>query len=148
MTNNKNQTLRTYTLAMTKVQLLFKAFIRNKFKDNNVDLTFEMLQVLINLWEKQGFNQQELANLLLKDKASLTPLIDNLTKRGLVQRTADTNDRRNKLIVLTQKGKEFEQQIKPWIEELFSIAGKGLTVQELTTSIALFEKMSSNFSIR
>lgn len=146
MTNNKNQTLRTYTLAMTKVQLLFKAFIRNKFKENNVDLTFEMLQVLINLWEKQGFNQQELANILLKDKASLTPLIDNLSKRGLVQRTEDVNDRRNKLINLTQKGKDFEQQIKPWIEELFSIAGKGLTVQELTTSITLFEKMSGNFS--
>ncbi len=146
MTGNKNQTLRSYTLAMTKVQLLFKAFIRNKFKENNVDLTFEMLQVLINLWAKQGFNQQELANVLLKDKASLTPLIDNLSKRGLVQRTEDANDRRNKLITLTQKGKEFEQQVQPWIEELFSIAGKGLTVQELTTSIALFEKMSGNFS--
>lgn len=146
MESSKNNNFKSFISAMTKAQLALKGFIRHKLKQHNLDLTFEMLQVLINLWEKQGFNQQELANVLHKDKASLTPLIDNLSKRGLVQRSEDPDDRRNKLITLTPKGKELENQITPWLEELYSIAGNGLTAEEIHAGVGLFEKIASNFT--
>ncbi len=76
-------------VAMKKAHQEMKLFMRGKFREHNIDLTFEMLQVLMHLWEREGVNQQELADLLLKDKASLTYLIDNLSKRKLVRRTAD-----------------------------------------------------------
>ncbi|MEP6628010.1 MAG: hypothetical protein ABJA32_08510, partial [Ginsengibacter sp.] len=72
MTNSKNEVFSQLAAATIKAQSEFKSFLRNKFKEHQIDLTFEMLQVLTHLWEKDGVNQQELANLLHKDKASLT----------------------------------------------------------------------------
>lgn len=145
MTDQKRDTLSAFTSAMVLVQSEFKAFIRNKLKESNIDLTFEMLQVLLLLWKKDGVNQQELANLLHKDKASLTYLIDNLSKRGLVQRLEDTDDRRNKRITLMPEGARLNDVILPWIDELYAVAGKDISVQLFKDSIALFEKVQANF---
>lgn len=144
MSISKNETLSAFTSAMVKVQSEFKTSIRNRLKTSNLDLTFEMLQVLLLLWKKDGVNQQELANLLHKDKASLTYLIDNLSKRKLVQRKEDQDDRRNKIITLTKEGAGMYDVVRPWIDELFTIAGKDIPVHLFKDSIALFEKMQDN----
>jgi len=144
MATTKNETTAVFMTAMHKAQSEFKTFLRNKFRENELDLTFEMLQVLLHLWEKQGVNQQEIANLLHKDKASVTYLLDNLSKRQLVQRSEDAVDRRNKLVTLTAQGLTLKKKIRPWIDELFTIASKDLTKERLKSGILLFEKMHSN----
>lgn len=144
MVINKNDTFSNFTIAMSKAQLELKSFLRNKFKEHHIDLTFEMLQVLNHLWTKEGVNQQELANLLLKDKASLTYLIDNLAKRDLVQRTEDGNDRRNKIITLKPEGAKLKDIIRPWIDEMYTVAGQGVSVELLENGIELFNKIYNN----
>lgn len=144
MSISKNETLSAFTSAMVKLQSEFKTSIRNRLKTSNLDLTFEMLQVLLLLWKKDGVNQQELANLLHKDKASLTYLIDNLSKRKLVQRKEDPEDRRNKIITLTKDGSAMYDVVRPWIDDLFTIAGKDIPVHLFKDSMALFEKMQHN----
>jgi DNA-binding MarR family transcriptional regulator len=146
MPNTKNDIFSNFTTAMSKAQLEFKSFLRNKFKEHNLNLTFEMLQVLNHLWTKEGINQQELANLLLKDKASLTYLIDNLAKRDLVQRTEDGNDRRNKIITLKPEGAKLKDIIRPWIDEMYAVAGQGVSVELLENGIDLFNKIHNNLN--
>ena len=146
MENSKNEIFAVFTSTMVKAQNELRAFMRNKLKGRNIDLTFEMLQVLIHLWEKEGVNQQELANLLHKDKASMTYLIDNLSKRNLVQRSEDSADRRNKLITLTSEGLALKNVILPWINELYAVAGKNVSKETLENGIVLFEKMYSNLT--
>jgi DNA-binding MarR family transcriptional regulator len=118
--------------------------LQQKFKENNVDLTYEMHQIMACLWRTDGIRQQDLADKTLKDKTSLTYLIDNLSKRGLVTRMEDKNDRRSKLIYLTKKGKELGKIAEPWLEELYAVASKKLLVNELKESIKMVEKMIEN----
>lgn len=140
----KKENLVTFIREMAKLNLMFKGFIRQKFKENNVDLTSEMMQVLLQLWKKDGINQQEIANATVKDKASLTYLIDNLVRRGLVARTEDENDRRNKLIFLTEEGHKLKKTVEPWIEEMYTLAGKNLTAEIVGKGITLLETISQN----
>lgn len=144
MATTKNDTFHAFITTMSKAHLEIKSFLRNKFRENNIDLTFEMLQVLNHLWNKEGVNQQELANLLHKDKASLTYLIDNLSKRDLVQRTEDAADRRNKIITLKPEGLRLKNVIRPWIDEMYTVAGKGVPVELLDNGINLFGKIYTN----
>lgn len=44
-------------------------------------MTFEMLQIMHALWLEQGISQQTLAFNTVRDKASLTSLINNLEKK-------------------------------------------------------------------
>lgn len=83
------------------------------------EITYEMLQVLIVLWKRHQINQQEVANAIQKHKASLTPLLDSLVKMGLVTRREDSGDRRNKIITLTQRGKDYKRKFSPMINDIY-----------------------------
>lgn len=85
-------------------------------KEIGAGITFEMLQVMSCLWKQQGISQQTLAERTAKDKACMTNLINNLEKKGYVYRTEDGNDRRNKLVCLTESGEEYRKWITPKLD--------------------------------
>jgi DNA-binding MarR family transcriptional regulator len=145
MSQALNENLVNFLHHFSKVNTAMKGFMRQKFKEHGVNITFEMLQVLRFLWNKDGVNQQEIADATLKDKASLTYLIDNLVRRELVQRTEDQQDRRNKIITLTSQGHELKAQITPWIEEMFQVAGREVAPGLFTCGLELFEAIYQNF---
>lgn len=140
----KQNTFTEFSSTVVRTQMAFKYFIRKKFKEHGLDLSFEMLEVLKCLWEREGLKQQEIADYVLKDKASLTLLIDNLTRRNLVKRTEDPNDRRNKLVSLTPEGAALRHTIEPWINEMYQVAGKDVPENLLKEGILLFDRIYLN----
>lgn len=144
MVRSKQEVTTEFTREILKVNLLFKQFIQYKFRQNNIDLTFEMLQVLGCLWETNGINQQEIANATVKDKASMTYLIDNLTRRNMLYRQEDDKDRRNKLIFLTDEGKVLRQQIQPWVAEMYEAASIDITTDKIQELINILVRIRAN----
>ena len=69
------------------------------------DLSIEHAIILKHLIEKEGQTQQQLAENTFKHKTSITFLIDKMVRKNLVVRVPDQTDRRNKLIYLTDKGR-------------------------------------------
>jgi DNA-binding MarR family transcriptional regulator len=121
-----------------------RQFMQGKFRENNIDLTYEMHQVMACLWKKDGINQQEIADRTLRDKAGITFLIDNLSKRDLVKRQEHPGDRRSKLIYLTAKGKRLGQKVEPWVNELMAIAGNGVEATAIKDCIETIGRMRDN----
>jgi DNA-binding MarR family transcriptional regulator len=80
------------------------------FKDANHPITSEQYTVLLHLWEQDKVCQRALCCSTGKDKPGITRIVDNLEKLGYVERVDDENDRRMKLVKLTQSGKELEQK--------------------------------------
>ena len=142
--DQKIETTRQLLHFMLELRDELRQFMQRKFKENNIDLTYEMHQVMACLWRQDGINQQEIADLTLRDKAGITFLIDNLSKRNLVQRQEDPNDRRSKLIYLTAKGKRLGQTVEPWLNELFALAGTGVDTMAIKACIQTVEKMRDN----
>ena len=67
----------------------------------------------------------EIAQKLLKSSGNVTLVIDNLEKRGFVQREVDLEDRRQVIVSLTAEGEEMIARIFPrhvrYIQEQLSI---------------------------
>lgn len=143
---HKTELTRGLIHLMYELRDQLRQFIQKKFRENNVDLTYEMHQIMACLWKQDGINQQVLADTTLKDKASVTFLIDNLSKRELVTRKEDPNDRRSKLIFLTAKGKQLGKKVQPWLEEMFTTAGDGLDAKALRNMMSAVEKMRDNLN--
>ncbi len=144
MSDAKNEIIAEFTKEIIRVNLAFRQYIQAKLRAENMDLTFEMLQVLGCLWASDGINQQEIANITVKDKASMTYLIDNLTKRRLVYRQEDTNDRRNKIIFLTDTGKDLQAKMQPWLWEMHDFAGSDMPAEMITGCMKVLEKFREN----
>ncbi|RAJ81956.1 DNA phosphorothioation-dependent restriction protein DptG [Chitinophaga dinghuensis] len=124
-----------------------RQFLQKKIKESNWDISFELLEILGLLYKRDGMIQQEIADILIKDKSSVTYLITNLVKRDLVERTEDQTDRRNKQIFLKAKGRELIQQLGPWVEELYTKATQGIPVENIALALAIARKMNENLKL-
>jgi DNA-binding MarR family transcriptional regulator len=130
--------------AMADLKNQLRRRLQQRIRESGLNLTFEMLEVLACLGKQDGINQQEIADLTLRDKSGMTYLIDNLSKRGMVVRVEDESDRRNKLIYLTDKGRATREEIKPWAAELYGIASHDVDTATLEDTLQLIRKMTEN----
>jgi len=130
--------------SMGEVRNTLRQYISVRIREEEIDITFELLEILAYLYKKDGMNQQEIADLMLKDKSSMTYQIDGLVKRDLVRRMEDENDRRNKLILLTEKGKGMKEILNSWVAELYDKGVKDIDEGEMDRALALVQKMNEN----
>lgn len=145
-TDNKERGQQALELGrvMSELKNHFRKYIQLKIKGHGINMTFEMLEVMGCLWNKDGVNQQEIADQTLRDKSSMTYLLDNLVKRKMVTRMEDENDRRNKLIYLTKEGLCLKEQLNPWVAELYEKASEGTDGTDIQNSIRLINQMIAN----
>ena len=141
------ESLAAFTEAIMLTGSAFRCYLRQRFKECSLDLTTEMMQVLRYLWRHDCVNQQEIANAVDRDKASLTAMLDNLVRRELVTRCEDHQDRRSKRIVLTPKGRALEQEITPLIREMYELAGQHIPPQQLEASMVLLSQLNQNLAL-
>jgi DNA-binding MarR family transcriptional regulator len=142
--NHNTELARELGRAMAEMKYLLRQFLQSRIKTGELDITFELLEVMMYLKRKDGANQQEIADVMAKDKSSITYVVDNLVKRGLVMRKEDERDRRNKRIYLTDTGKELIEKINPMINEVYDKATNGIDPAEIERSIALVQQMNDN----
>lgn len=92
------------------------------FKKEGLEITPEQWTVLSFLWKEDGITQQILCDATFKDKPSMTRLIDNLEKLGLVIRKTPPTDRRSNLIYLTPEGHNIQEKAEKAVYDTMKFA--------------------------
>ena len=105
--------------------------IRLRSDMEGLGLMSHHMGILVELWAKDGLRQQDLAVSTIKDKATIARALDHLEAENIVVRVPDTNDKRNKRIYLTHKGKELHQQIWPHAESVMKEVLADIEQQDL-----------------
>jgi MarR family transcriptional regulator for hemolysin len=82
--------------------------------------------VLLRLERREGLKQSDLAEALDIQPITLTRLVDRLCDNGLIERRADPNDRRAKLLYLTPAARPLLDRIADRVEELSTIVLDGV----------------------
>lgn len=124
-----------------RTRMSFRQTIQRVLRANNVDMTFEMLQVMYILWKTPGMSQQYLAEQTAKDKACLTNLINNLEKKGWVERQENPSDRRHKQIYLTPEGEALSHKVKPLLHDIYNRIGNDMTLRQIESCTNHLQKM-------
>lgn len=129
--------------AVVHTRMEFRRMLQRLLKSNNTGITFEMLQILSSLWQQQGISQQILAERTAKDKACMTNLMTNLEKKGYIYRIEDPQDRRNKLVYLTEEGKKFSDRLKPLLTDAYARAEKEIGMDNIRTILSGLERIKA-----
>lgn len=137
-----NEPSRELFLTILSTRMAFRQAIQRVLKQNKEEMTFEMLQIMHRLWLTEGVSQQFLAEKTAKDKACLTNLINNLEKKGWVMRKEDSSDKRNRLVFLTDEGRELSKEIRPLLDELYIRITEKMTEKRVQSSINNLLKLS------
>ncbi|MCS3870202.1 MarR family 2-MHQ and catechol resistance regulon transcriptional repressor [Chryseobacterium ginsenosidimutans] len=142
--NNISELALELGLAMGEMKNRLRQKIQAKINEYDPTLSFELIEILGLLSRNDGINQQEIGNKVSKDKSSITYLINSLVKRELVQRVENKEDRRNKQIFLTDKGKQIVETVYPWALELYKKAAGDFNQTEIKNALLLAKKMTTN----
>lgn len=86
---------------------LIKYFAK-ELSRNDINLTPEQYLVMDILWDADVLSQQSIADIIQKDKNSVTKFIDSLEKKGLVYRAVNKDDRRVNNIIVSEEGKKLK----------------------------------------
>lgn len=111
---------------------------------NTLGLTVSAWYPLAVLRELDGMSQRELGNRLNLKDAAIGKAIDAMERSGLVQRTADSNDRRKALVRLTKSGKSLAQKVAAKRQEFLEAIVEGLTTKEVAQFCKFLERSYVN----
>nr|WP_315430664.1 MarR family transcriptional regulator [uncultured Albidiferax sp.] len=102
------------------------------------------LPVLVSLKNGQALSQAELARIAQVEQPSMAQLLNRMERDGLVERVADPQDKRSRLISLTSAAAERLPQAKRLMEGLTSQALAGFTPEEIAQLGAYLARMNDN----
>jgi DNA-binding MarR family transcriptional regulator len=86
---------------------------------------------LRRLWDEDGLTQKELADALGLTPPTAVSAIDNLERRGFVERRLNGSDRRKRHIFLTVRARQLVAELRPLAANVNSIAVADLTAHEV-----------------
>ena len=124
-------------------RLSTKRFVQNSH-NSGLDISMDQWIVLGPIWENDGVSHKEISEYCLKDKTSVTKIIDTLEKKNLVVRVADQLDHRVKRVVLSNKGKELFLQAIPIMELTRDQLREGITEQDIESLRSVLTKIYNN----
>ena len=124
-------------------RLSTKKFVQNSH-DSGLDISMDQWIVLGPIWENEGLSHKEISEYCLKDKTSVTKIIDILEKKNLVVRVSDQLDHRVKRVVLSNKGKELFLQAIPIMELTRDQLREGITEQDIESLRSVLTKIYNN----
>jgi DNA-binding MarR family transcriptional regulator len=98
-------------------QVCFKLYVASKeiIKKyapllEKLDLTYTQYITMLALWEKDQISVKELGEKLYLDSGTLTPLLNKLKSKGLIDKTKQEKDGRELILSLTKKGIELKEK--------------------------------------
>ena len=90
----------------------------------NSEITFGQYPFLMNLYHKDKQTQKELANTFKISEGTVARALKKLEDNNLITREENKNNRREKIITITKKGKELGQKFfyldKKWEKEVLN----------------------------
>lgn len=120
-----------------------------KFCQKNIsavvdDITIDQKLILQYINAYPDLNQKEIAELVFKDNASMTRMVDSMVKKKYLKRSMNPKDRRRYKIEIPPKGKNILDKLAPIIVNNREKAFTGIPKEELKQLEDTLNKILSN----
>ena len=122
----------------------YRKFAQKKISSKIEKITIDQSITLILLSKFPELTQNALAELLFKDNASLTRIIDTMVKHRFLKRSMNDQDRRRYNLEITSQGEKNLEELSVIISNNRKKALLGITQTELNQLNIILNKIKSN----
>jgi DNA-binding MarR family transcriptional regulator len=98
--------------------------------------------VLVLIWANPGFSQSAISRTLGIQRANFVSMLDELQRRGMIERRAALNDRRSFALHLTKLGQAYVKQIQAAHARLENALGQRLGARKSRTLLRLLNNFA------
>jgi DNA-binding MarR family transcriptional regulator len=132
-------------MLMTNLSILTRfsrTFCERKLNDRNIGFTEQ--SVLQFLSDQDNVNQEAIVKHFMLDKGSIAKTLSKLEEKALINRVDNPNNKREKLITITELGRENSYTYQDEIHEFHNFLLEGLTMEEINEFTRIIEIMTQN----
>jgi MarR family transcriptional regulator, transcriptional regulator for hemolysin len=133
-----------FQLASTSTRIRIE--LLKKFKEYGYDVTPEQGHVLNTIGESEGISQSEIAARTMKDRPTITRILDILENKKLITRMPDSGDRRIYKIYLTGEGKKMMELFSSIVREVDNKAFMGLSASDREKMKKILQGIRNNLA--
>ncbi|GAO44875.1 MarR family winged helix-turn-helix transcriptional regulator [Flavihumibacter petaseus] len=122
----------------------YRQFAQRNITKAGFDITIDQWLLLKTLQEDPEATQQQIADKVFKDYASITRMIDLLVKKKLLKRKPHPEDRRRFALTVTADAETLIEGVQPLVEANRRQALQGINLQDVQVLREVLEQMISN----
>lgn len=122
----------------------YRMYAQKQIKSHNLKITIDQWLVLKSLKENPNATQQELAETVFKDTASITRIIDLLVKSEFVEREINTIDRRKLDLKITSEGNKILEKTHSIVLQNRKKALEGIAENDIKILNETLQKITKN----
>ena len=122
-----------------------RRFVHNTH-ESGLDISLDQWMVLGPIWQLKNPSHKDLSEFCLKDKTSISRIVDTLEKKNLVLRVNDQLDQRMKRVVLTQEGKQLFNHVVPIMEKTREEVRQGISDSEIDAFKRVLLQINKNLN--
>lgn len=122
----------------------YRQFAQQNFKQHGFDITIDQWLVLKALTDHPDITQNDLADMVFKDKASITRIIDLLVKNDFLNRAIHDESRRRNKLTITNKGKKIIEGIVPVVLNNRKMALSNICEEDLEIAERVLKSIIEN----
>lgn len=122
----------------------YRQYAQAQLKKNGFTITIDQWLIIKCILENPAITQIEIAELVFKDNASVTRIINLLVKSKYIHRKISKTDRRRTVLTVTQLGIDTINAIDKLVKVNRSHALNGLTIEEANMAKKVMETITNN----
>lgn len=122
----------------------YRNYAQRQLKAHGFTITIDQWLIIKAILENPGITQNEIGDLVFKDNASVTRIVDLMVKSKYITRHVHPDDRRKTKLEVTDSGKKIIREVQNIVENNREIALKGVSKDELEMMYSALLKISEN----
>lgn len=139
------ETMEDIIMVMNRISIIARSchvFSTRKLHSYDINSTEQTVLMLLN--KNHNVNQDSIAKYFFVDKGTIAKTLNKLEQKGFIKRTVNKENKREKIISLTEKGEDSMECMKQVLEEWYNCIFEGLSENEIAALNKITEKMAVN----
>lgn len=130
--------------AMDKAIRTYRMFAQKRLREAGHDITIDQWLIIKVILEHPEATQQHIAEMVFKDNASVTRIIELLVKSGYLLRETRPEDRRKTRLTVTATGKSVIAEVQALVLKNRQQALAGISDADLEVFHSVLQKITAN----
>ena len=122
---------------------LLRKELHLRFMADGIDLRAEEMALLMQLWREPGQTPSALADRTIRDRTTVSRLLDGMEKKRLVARDVDPADRRRVIVNATAKSRDLQPRVIAAIRQLIADSMQGVSPSDAETTRKVLHQMTN-----
>lgn len=134
----------TFFYNLEKAVKTYRQYFQNQLKANGFDITLDQWLILNTIIENPTISQNEIAEKVFKDKASVARIIELLVQNGFLTRSIHPTNRRMFQLSITEKGNETIEKLSGLVQVFRKNAVLGISPDALEETQSIMKTIIAN----